>query len=231
MSARLLVVEDDHRLRSVLKRGLEAEGYQVEVANNGAQALEAAARQDFSLIVLDRMMPGADGVEICRELRARGSRSLVLMLTARDALQDKIDGLKSGADDYLTKPFALGEALARIEALLRRPLEGARPGGDGVLQVGDLRLDPSARVAVRGKRRIPLTPREYALLEHLMKSPGAVIGRDELLSKVWKLSFDPGTKVLEVHIRFLRRKIDEGEKRPLIRTVRGFGYTISAADD
>jgi two-component system OmpR family response regulator len=225
-TARLLVVEDDHRLRSVLRRGLEAEGYLVEVARNGAEALDLVAAGDFALILLDRMMPGLDGVEICRELRARGCRSLVLMLTAKDALQDKIDGLKGGADDYLTKPFALGEVLARIEALLRRPDQTERPT---MLAVGDLRLDAAAKVAWRGPRRISLTPREFALLEYLMRSPTVVVSREELLVNVWRLNFDPGTKVLEVHIRFLRRKIDEGEPLALIRTVRGFGYTISAA--
>lgn len=226
MSARLLLIEDDPRLRSVLLRGLEAEGYAVEAAKDGAEALERTGAEDFSLIVLDRMMPGMDGVEVCREMRARGCRSLVLMLTAKDGVQDKIDGLKGGADDYLTKPFAFGEVLARIEALLRRPAPAEPPA---VLEVADLKLDATAKVAWRAGRRIALTRREYDLLEHLMKAPGAVVSRAELLAEVWKLNFDPGTKVLEVHIRFLRRKIDQGQPTQLIRTVRGFGYMIAAA--
>lgn len=223
MSARLLVVEDDPRLRSVLTRGLQAEGYLVESVGDGVQALERALGNEFSLIVLDRMMPGGDGVEVCRELRARGCSSLVLMLTAKDEVQDRIDGLKGGADDYLTKPFALGEVLARIEALLRRSPPKDAPA---MLEVADLRLDTVAKVAWKGARRISLTRREYDLLERLMATPGSVLSREDLLADVWKLNFDPGTKVLEVHISFLRKKIDEGEAKPLIQTVRGFGYRI-----
>ena len=148
------------------------------------------------------------------------------MLTAKDAVQDKIDGLKGGADDYVTKPFAFHEVLARIEALLRRSGTGERPA---VLQVGDLRLDRAAKVAWRGDRKILLTAKEFALLEYLMTMAGVVVNREELLSNVWKLDFDPGTKLVDVHVSFLRRKIDEGEAEPLIKTVRGFGYTISAS--
>jgi DNA-binding response OmpR family regulator len=225
MSARLLLVEDDRRIVAVLKRGLEAEGYSVDVAHDGAEALRRARSDDYALIILDRMMPGLDGLEVCRKLRDAGNRSMILMLTAKDALQDKIDGLKGGADDYLTKPFAFGEVLARIEALLRRTGASEKPA---VLQVGDLRLDTVTKTAWRGDRRIALTPREYALLEYLMEMAGAVVTREELLSNVWKLNFDPGTKVIDVQVRFLRRKIDEGEAEPLIRTVRGFGYTMAA---
>jgi DNA-binding response OmpR family regulator len=170
------------------------------------------------------MMPGLDGVDVCRRLRAEGCESPVMMLTAKDALEDKIEGLRSGADDYLTKPFAFGEALARIEALLRRA-RGVRVSDE--LKVGDLRLDRTAKVAWRGDRKIVLTPREFALLDYLMEMAGVVVSREELLANVWKLKFDPGTKVVEVHIRFLRRKIDGGEEEPRIKTVRGFGYTIS----
>ena len=171
-------------------------------------------------------MPGLDGLEVCRRLRKTGNRSPILMLTAKDALQDKIDGLKGGADDYVTKPFAFGEVLARIEALLRRSTTGERAA---VLTVGDLRLDRAAKVAWRGERRILLAAKEFALLEYLMTVAGVVVNREELLSNVWKLNFDPGTKLVDVHVRFLRRKIDEGEAEPLIKTVRGFGYTISAS--
>jgi DNA-binding response OmpR family regulator len=225
MSARLLLVEDDRRIVAVLKRGLETEGYCVDVAHEGAEALRRARSNEYALIILDRMMPGLDGLEVCRKLRETGNRSMILMLTAKDALQDKIDGLKGGADDYLTKPFAFGEVLARIEALLRRAGQTEKPP---VLQVGDLRLDTALKTAWRGNRKIPLTPREYSLLEYLMEMAGSVVTREELLSNVWKLNFDPGTKVIDVQVRFLRRKIDEGETEPLIHTVRGFGYTMAA---
>jgi two-component system OmpR family response regulator len=224
MTRRLLLVEDDPRIVAVLRRGLEAEGYAVEVARNGAQALERAESDDFALIILDRLMPGLDGLEVCRKLREKGNRSMILMLTAKDALQDKIDGLKVGADDYLTKPFAFGEVLARIEALLRRSPSAEKPL---VLQFADLRLDLVAKVAWRGERKIALTAKEFALLEYLLEMAGTVVSREELLSNVWMLNFDPGTKVVDVHVHFLRRKIDEGEAKQLIKTVRGFGYTIS----
>ena len=227
MSARLLLVEDDPRLQSVIRRGLEAEGYAVDVAGNGAEALERTREQDYALIVLDRMMPGGDGVETCRTLRERGCVSLVLMLTAKDTVQDRIDGLKGGADDYLTKPFAFGEVLARIEALLRRQAPPT-PVAEA-LAVADLVLDPVAKTVKRADRKIALTRKEFGLLEFLMRRRGEVVGREVLLSEIWNLNFDPGTKVLEVHIRFLRRKIDEGEAVALIRTVRGFGYMVSDA--
>jgi two-component system, OmpR family, response regulator len=226
MTARLLLVEDDPRIVSVLRRGLEAEGYAVDVARGGGQALEQVQVERYALIILDRMMPGLDGLEVCRRLRTAGNRSPILMLTAKDALQDKIDGLKGGADDYVTKPFAFGEVIARIEALLRRSSSTEPPA---TLQIGDLRLDRAAKVAWRGTRRIALTAREFELLEYLMTMAGTVVNREELLSNVWKLNFDPGTKVVDVHVRFLRRKIDEGEAEPLIRTVRGFGYTIATS--
>lgn len=228
MTAKLLLVEDDLRLQSVVRRGLEAEGYVVDVAPHGAAALERLRAQPYALVILDRMMPGPDGVEICRAMRAEGVDALVLMLTARGAVVDRIEGLRGGADDYLTKPFAFGELLARIEALLRRPAAADAP--PAVVEVGDLRLDPEAGAAWRAGRKIALTRKEFALLDYLARKGGAVAGREELLAKVWNLDFDPGTKVVEVHIRFLRRKIDEGEASPLIRTVRGFGYRLSAED-
>ena len=227
MAARLLVVEDDYRIASFLKRGLEAEGYAVEHARDGRQALEAALSGQFALIVLDRMLPGMEGLEVCRRLREQGVQSRVLMLTVRDALQDKVDGLKGGADDYVTKPFAFDELLARVEALLRRPETEAEPRDGAMLQVGELRLDPAGKAAWRGERRLPLTAKEFALLAYLMENAGTVVSRSRLLSNVWGRNFDPGTKVVDVYIRYLRRKVDEGEARQLIQTVRGFGYTIS----
>jgi two-component system OmpR family response regulator len=224
MSAHLLLVEDDPRIVSFLRRGLEAEGYTVEVAGDGRQGIELANAKAFALIILDRMLPGIDGLAVCKKLRQDGNRSLILMLTAKDALEDKIDGLKGGADDYLTKPFAFGEVLARIEALLRRSAPAEKRS---VIEIGDVRIDLAAKTVWRGERKIALTAKEFALLAYLMENAGTPVSREELLSKVWKLNFDPGTKVVEVYIRYLRRKIDDGETEPLIRTVRGFGYTMA----
>lgn len=225
MSAKILLVEDDPRIASFIKRGLEAEGYTVDVCHDGSQGFERARSGAFDLLILDRMLPRMDGLEVCRRLREEGVLSVVLMLTAKDALQDKVDGLKGGADDYLTKPFAYDEFLARAEALLRRRTS---PPSSPALAVGDLRLDPATKSAWRGDRSIQLTAKEFALLAYLMGNAGTVVSRAQLLSNVWGLSFDPGTKVVDVYIRYLRRKIDDGEPRPLVRTVRGFGYILSA---
>ena len=232
ISARVLVVEDDPRILSVLQRGLRAEGYRVEVARDGLEGLDLARRENFALIVLDRMLPGLEGLEVCARLRREGSPSLIMMLTARDELEDKVDGLKGGADDYLTKPFALGELLARLEALLRRGRdgEGASAASPQVLQVGDLRLDLGTKAVRRGERRIDLTAKEFALLAYLMANAGTVVSRAKLLSNVWGMNFDPGTKLVDAYIRYLRRKVDEDEAEPLIQTVRGFGYMVSTEE-
>jgi DNA-binding response OmpR family regulator len=222
----VLLVEDDRRIADFIRRGLEAEAYAVDCAADGREALELAAERSYRLIVLDRMLPGLDGLSVCRALRAAGSTSMVLMLTAKDALQDKLDGFEGGADDYLTKPFAFDELLARMQALLRR---GPQPEESEVLQVGDLVLDWPRHEVRRGTRPVELTAREFALLAYLMRHPGKVLSRTRLLSHVWGYSFEPGTKVVDVYIRYLRRKIDEGEARPLIHTVRGFGYRIADA--
>lgn len=224
MSARLLLVEDDPRIVSFLRRGLEADGYSITVAGDGRQALAMARAHDFAVIILDRMLPGLDGLGVCQILREEGNRSLILMLTARDSVQDRIDGLKGGADDYLAKPFAFDELIARIEALLRR---SDKDKVRSELKCGDLRLDVAAKTAWRGERPVALTAKEFALLECLMANAGTVVGRDTLLKDVWGLKHDPGTNVVDVCVRYLRRKIDEGEAQPLIRTVRGFGFTIS----
>lgn len=224
--AKILLVEDDSRIIGFIKRGLEAEGYTVDVAENGHDALAMARETAYPLIVLDRMLPGLDGMEVCHVLRhEQRSSSLVLMLTAKDSLNDKIEGLKGGADDYLTKPFAFDELVARIEALLRR---APNLVVDRVLKVGDLTLDPVTKRAMRGERDIALTAKEYTLLAYLMAHPGAVISRTRLLNNVWETGFDPGTKVVDVYIRYLRQKIDHEGETPLIKTVRGFGYKILA---
>lgn len=223
--SKILLVEDDDRIVGFIKRGLEAEGYLVDWAKSGEDALAMVRDTPYELIVLDRILPGIDGLEVCRMMQRDRREGLVLMLTAKDSLQDKVEGLKGGADDYLTKPFAFDELIARMEALLRR---GRSEAADPVLKVSDLTLDPISKKVWRGEREIGLTAKEFRLLAYLMSHPGAVISRTRLLNNVWDLSFDPETKVVDVYIRYLRRKIDREGEMPLIKTVRGFGYVISA---
>jgi two-component system, OmpR family, response regulator len=222
--ARLLLVEDDPRIVSFIRRGLQAEGHVIETAQTAVQGLNLARRNDFALVILDRMLPDMDGIEICRQLRQEQVDVRILMLTARDALADKVGGLQAGADDYLTKPFSFDEFVARVEALLRR---GSLQRHEALLRVGDLTLDPVSHRVERAGRVIALTPREYALLRCLMERPGAVLSRSQLLNNVWGYGFDPGTKVVDVYIRYLRRKVDEGAATPLIHTLRGAGYSLS----
>ncbi len=221
---KILVVEDDEGIVGFLKRGLEAEGFVVDVAADGEQALQLCRDLDYPLIILDVMLPEIDGIEVCRTLRRQMKQSLILMLTARDSVQDKIEGLRSGADDYLAKPFAIDELLARIHALLRRApyIEPA-----AVLAVGDLVLDPATRRAQRGDREIELTAKEFVLLRYLMENAGTVLSRSRILSNVWEHSSDTYTNIVDVYIRYLRSKIDTGTQSQLIRTVRGVGYMIS----
>jgi DNA-binding response OmpR family regulator len=222
--SKVLLVEDDPRIAGFISRGLGAEGYVVDVAKSGREALALAEENEYPLVILDRMLPGLDGLDVCQTLRERGSDSMILMLTARDALQDKLDGLAGGADDYMTKPFAFDELLARLHALLRRaPYHEA----EKELRVGDLVLDSTDHSVRRGDRSIVLTPKEFALLSYLMRHSGKVVTRARLLNNVWGYSFEPGTKVVDVYIRYLRKKIDEGENHALIHTVRGFGYRIA----
>jgi len=222
---KILLVEDDPRIARFVRRGLEAEGYTVEVADHGEEGLELCRSNDYAIVILDRMLPGLDGIEICATLRRERRPCMVLMLTAKDALQDKVEGLDAGADEYLTKPFAFDELLARLRALLRRSHHDAP---EPRLQVGLLVLDPATRKARRGEREIVLTLREYTLLGYLMENAGRVLSRTRILNHVWGYSFDPGSKVVDVYIRYLRQKVDDGEDRALIKTVRGFGYMISA---
>jgi len=221
---KVLMVEDDEGIVGFLKRGLEAEGFVVDVAADGEQALQLCRDLDYPLIILDVMLPEIDGIEVCRTLRRQMKQSLILMLTARDSVQDKIEGLRSGADDYLAKPFAIDELLARIHALLRRApyIEPA-----AVLAVGDLVLDPATRRAQRGDREIELTAKEFVLLRYLMENAGTVLSRSRILSNVWEHSSDTYTNIVDVYIRYLRSKIDTGTQSQLIRTVRGVGYMIS----
>jgi DNA-binding response OmpR family regulator len=221
---RILVVEDERRITAFIKQGLEEENYAVDVACDGIEAMDWASAVSYDLILLDVLLPHKDGIQVCRELRAQGSGVPILMLTARDAVEDRVRGLDSGADDYLVKPFAFQELLARIRALLRR-------GGETRtmrLQVGDLVLDTLTRKASRSGRAIELSTREYALLEFLMCHPSQVLGRTQIADHVWGYDFVAVSNVVDVYIGYLRRKIDDGFESKLIHTVRGAGYRIEA---
>jgi two-component system, OmpR family, response regulator len=219
---RVLVVEDEKKLGALLGRGLREEGYAADVAGRGEEALWMARAVPYDAIVLDVMLPGADGFEICRRLRHGGVWAPVLMLTARDAVDDRVTGLDAGADDYLTKPFAFEELLARLRALTRRtPVE--RPP---VLEVGDLSLDPAAHRAWRADRELDLSAKEFALLEVLMRRPGLALTRTQLLDGAWDIAFESRSNVVDVYVRYLREKIDRPFGRYSIETVRGVGYRL-----
>jgi two-component system, OmpR family, response regulator len=219
---RVLLVEDDVRMAAALRRGLHAEGIVADVATDGDEALRKARAGGFDVVVLDVMLPVVDGFETCRRLRADGVWVPIIMLTARDAVEDRVRGLDSGADDYLTKPFSLAELLARLRALVRRgPIE--RPT---VLEVGDLRLDPAARQVWRGDAEIDLSAREFALFETFMRRPGQVLSHGQLLDAAWDLGYEHRSNVVEVYIRYLREKIDRPFKVTSLETVRGMGYRL-----
>jgi two-component system, OmpR family, response regulator len=221
---RILVVEDEPKLGRLLVRGLGEEGHPTDLAPTGEEALWMAGAAPYDAIVLDVMLPGIDGFATCTELRARGVWTPVLMLTARDAVDDKIEGLDTGADDYLVKPFAFSELLARLRALARRaPSE--RPTA---LQVDDLRLDPATHRAWRGDDELDLTAKEFVLLEAFMRRPGEVLSRVQLLDAAWDLAFESQSNVVDVYIRYLREKVDRPFGRHSIETVRGVGYRLSA---
>jgi len=227
--ARILVVEDEVHLADGLRFNLEADGHSVEVEGDGDQAIERLLRRPrYDAVILDVMLPRRDGLSIAREARAAGLAVPILMLTARDAVQARIAGLDSGADDYLTKPFDFGELLARLRAIIRR---GTRPVAPRVLRAGGLELDVQARTASRSGRAIPLTAREYALLEYLMLHAGAVVGRAAIAEHVWDASYDPLSNVIDVYVQRLRRKIDPPGAATLIVTRRGEGYLIAAPTD
>ena len=216
----MLIVEDDLKMASLLRRGLVEEGLAGDVARTGDDALWMAEATEYDAIVLDVMLPGADGFEVCRRLRDSGRWSPVLMLTARDAVEDRVAGLDAGADDYLTKPFSFAELLARLRALARRaPLE--RPA---VLEAGDLRLDPATRRAWRGDVEIGLSAKEFALLETFMRRPGEVLSRYQLLEHCWDYGYENRSNVVDVYVRYLREKIDRPFGRKSLETVRGAGY-------
>jgi DNA-binding response OmpR family regulator len=224
---RILLVEDEPDAARMLAKGLREQAYAVDVAIDGNAAIYQSSITDYDAVVLDVMLPGPDGLQICRELRKRGSPVPVLMLTARDAVEDRIAGLDSGADDYLAKPFAFGELLARLRAVIRR---GARPPVPEVIHVGDLRLDTAARNVLRRNRVLPLTAREYALLEYLAHHAGAVVSRADIAEHVWDEHYDPLSNVIDVYVQRLRRKVDLPGQDSIIRTRRGEGYQLRVAD-
>ena len=222
MNERILVVEDEAKIANFLKRGLEEEGYGVELAHDGRTGLESALVGPFDLIVLDIGLPEVDGMEVCRSLRAKGRLTPVIFLTARDSVHDKVLGLDLGADDYLTKPFAFEEFLARVRSLLRK----AQQKADTRLRVADLVLDTKTRKVERGGRAIDLSTKEFALLQYLMENRGAVLSRMDICEKVWDIHFDTTTNVIDVHINRLRKKVDHDWPTKLIQTVRGAGYSL-----
>ena len=220
---RILVVEDEPRLRDLIERTLRREGYEVDATAHGAEGFERARAGGFDVILLDVMLPSMSGLEISMRLRRRGVRTPILMLTAKDTVDDRVAGLDAGADDYLVKPFAFAELSARIRALLRRQGD---PEAATALKVADLVLDRVRREAVRGGRRTELTAREFALLEHLMRNAGRVLTRDQILQAVWPQGFEGGGNVVDTYVHYLRQKIDRPPAEPLLRTVRGVGYAL-----
>ena len=220
----ILIVEDNPSVARLLQQATAEAGYASQLETDGLKALRLAQAVNFDLILLDVMLPGMDGMEMCRQLRAAGISTLVLMITARDTTEDKVNGLDAGADDYVAKPFKVAELLARMRALLRRG-QSSSP----VLQVADLTLDPATRQVSRGGKKIDLSATEYSLLEYLMRHPGRVLTRSMILEHVWDYDFGGTDNVLDVYIMYLRKKIDKGNEQPLIHTVRGVGYVIKPA--
>ncbi len=223
---RILIVEDELKVASFIRRALEEESYAVDVCSDGVQGRDMASEVDYDLILLDLLLPGLGGIDALKAMRDAGVTAPILILTARSKVEQRVKGLDAGADDYLTKPFAIEELLARVRALLRRT------GGDtaGVLHIDDLLLNPVTREVTRGGRRIELTSKEYALLEYMMRNTGRVLTRPMIAEHVWDLDFDTFTNVIDVYISYLRNKIDRDHERALIHTVRGSGYTLKAAD-
>ncbi len=226
---RVLIADDDRAIRASLVRALELEGYAVVAVPDGAAALDAARTDPPDVLVLDVMMPGIDGLTVCRVLRAERDRTPILMLTARTETSDRVAGLDAGADDYLPKPFELDELLARLRALLRRANPDANgDGGEGVLQIADLRVDTQARRVFRGEREVDLSKTEFDLLELLVRNAGIVLDHSTIYDRIWGYDFGPDSKNLAVYISYLRRKVEGPDEPKLIHTVRGVGYTVRA---
>jgi two-component system OmpR family response regulator len=224
---RVLVVEDEARMAGLLKRALQEEGHAVDIASDGPEGLWLATENAYEAIVLDVMLPGLDGIQLCRRLRESGNWVPVLLLTARDGVGDRVRGLDAGADDYLVKPFSLLELAARLRALARR---GDRPR-PAVLAEGDLRLDPAAKRAWRAGTEVQLTPKEFTLLEFFLRHPGRVLTRSQIIEAVWDFAYDGGSNVVDQYVKYLRRKVDVPFGRHDIETVRGMGYRLRPAGD
>ena len=219
---RLLVIEDEKKLAGFIKKGLEEEGYALDVAHDGQEGLLLALDGVHDLIILDINLPKMDGISVLKEFRRQKGNTPVLLLTVRAAIEDKVLGLDTGADDYLTKPFSFQELLARIRALLRRRPEVSPP----LLQVADLTLDPARRLVSRGGDRLELSTKEFALLDYFMRNPGRVLTRTMIAEHVWDYDFDPMSNIIDVYVNYLRKKIDAGRSDKLLRTVRGVGYVL-----
>jgi two-component system, OmpR family, response regulator len=219
---RVLVVEDEKKTASFIRKALQAEGFAVDICHRGDDALAAVAATSFDGIVLDIMLPGRDGLSVLKQLRAKQAHTPVLLLSARGAVNERVEGLNAGADDYLPKPFAIAELVARVRALGRRGNESKST----LLQVADLTLDTISHRAERGGKHFDLTAREFRLLEFLMRSPGRICGRMSIIEKVWDYDFDPGTNLVDVYVKRLREKIDDGFEPKLLHTVRGAGYVL-----
>ncbi|HEY7350505.1 MAG TPA: response regulator transcription factor [Ktedonobacterales bacterium] len=224
----ILVVEDERRLAALLRRMLSEERHAVDLAHDGRTGLNLALSDTYDVVILDLMLPDLDGLEICRQMRNHAVESAVLMLTARGAVEDRVNGLNVGADDYLVKPFAMAELLARVNALLRRRGRALNSGSQ--LRVGDLTLDLMRHEARRAGRMIELTAKEFALLEYLMRHPGQVLSRTQIIDHVWRYDLESLSNVVDLYIHYLRDKVDQGFARPLIKTVRGVGYKIEGAE-
>jgi DNA-binding response OmpR family regulator len=223
---KILVVEDEHKIANSIKKGLEQESYAVDVEYDADSGFGAAAGGDYDVIILDRMLPGSmEGMGVCRALRSEGIHTPIIMLTAKDQLRDRVEGLNAGADDYLIKPFSFEELLARIRALLRRP----KTETGTILQVSDLTLDPVSYEVTRASKSVALSSKEFALLEYMMRNPGKVLSKDNIINHVWDFDADILPNTVEVYIGYLRNKIDKSFKGPkLIKTMRGFGYKLGA---
>ncbi len=221
---KLLVIEDEKKIATLLQKGLREQGYAVDLTHDGNEGLTRASSEPYDAIVLDMMLPGRDGLSVLRTLRDRKITTPVMVLTARGEVSERVEGLNTGADDYMAKPFAMDELVARLRALMRRVT------GENIslYKVGDLAMNLVSREVTRGSRKIELTAREFRLLEYLMRSPGQVLTRTQIIERVWEYHFDPGTNLVDVYIQRLRRKIDDGEDIKMIQTVRGVGYCIKS---
>ena len=221
---RLLVIEDEVDIANFLKKGLEAEHFSVDVAGSAIKANKQARTIDYDVIIIDIQLPDGDGIEICKKIRAAKKPASILMLTVRDEVETKVKAFDNGADDYLTKPFSMEELIARIRALLRREKKSV----DEILMIGDLILDSKKGTVKRGRKKIELRKKEFELLEYLMRNPDIILTRTMILEHVWDINTDPFTNTVDVHMRYLRKKVDEGQTRKLIKTVHGRGYKIES---